>query len=134
MWIFVIALLNCSSDVNIVHEGSPSRILRVLLISLGMTILPKSSTLLTIPVAVPDICLRRWRSLASVDRCHSLWSLYPPPAALPSLPNCATPGFLGIIHDSRRKSNPYLPRESGENRICLIEKSAGICYNNKRKE
>ena len=37
-----------------------------------MTILPKSSTRRTIPVAVPDICLRRRRSLASVDRGHSL--------------------------------------------------------------
>ena len=72
-------------------------------------IIPYSSTLLTIPVAVPDICLRRRRSLASVDRCHSdslraaLWavarlhgacgrtslrSLLPPQAALPSLPCC----------------------------------------------
>ena len=38
------------------------------------------------PVAVPDICLRRRCSLASVDRGHSLRSLHPPPAALPSLP------------------------------------------------
>ena len=55
---------------------------------MGITIRPRSSTLLTIPVAVPDICLRRRRSLASVDRGHSLRSLYPPPAALPSLPSC----------------------------------------------
>ena len=38
------------------------------------------------PFAVPGICLRRRRSLASADRCHSLRSLHPPPAALPSLP------------------------------------------------
>ena len=47
----MIARLNFSSDVNVVREGSPSLILRVLLISLGITILPKSSTLRTIPVA-----------------------------------------------------------------------------------
>jgi hypothetical protein len=45
-----------------------------------------SHGLKTCPVAVPDICLRRQSALASVDRCHSLTSLYPPPAALGSLP------------------------------------------------
>ena len=79
---------NLHSSVNVVSRGSPSLILRVLRISLGITILPKSSTLLTIPVAVPDICLRRRCSLASVDRCHSLRSLHLPLAALPSLPSC----------------------------------------------
>ena len=83
---FVIARLNCSSDVNVVQEGSPSRILRVLLISLGITILPKSSTLLTIPVAVPGIFLADGAAASSADRGHSLRSLYPPPAALPLLP------------------------------------------------
>ena len=80
--------MNRSSDVNVVHEGSPSRMRRVRLISFGITILPKSSTLLTIPVAVPDICLRRRCSLASVDRCHSLCSLFLPQAAVASLPSC----------------------------------------------
>lgn len=42
---------NLSIGVNVVYEGSPSRILKVLLISLGITILPRSSTRLTIPVA-----------------------------------------------------------------------------------
>ena len=51
MQILVIALMNRSSDVNVVHEGSPSRMRRVRLISFGITILPKSSTLLTMPVA-----------------------------------------------------------------------------------
>ena len=46
-----IAQQNRSIGVNVVYEGSPSLILRVLLISLGITIRPKSSTLLTIPVA-----------------------------------------------------------------------------------
>ena len=40
-----------SKDVNVILEGSPSRILSVLRISLGMTIRPKSSTRRTIPVA-----------------------------------------------------------------------------------
>ena len=83
-----ITIQNLSIGVNVVSEGSPSLILRVLLISFGITILPKSSTRRTIPVAVPDICLRRRRSLASVDRGHSLRSLLPPQAALPSLPCC----------------------------------------------
>ena len=36
---------------NVVSDGSPSRIRRVRRISLGMTTLPRSSILLTIPVA-----------------------------------------------------------------------------------
>ena len=39
-----------SKDVNVVYEGSPSRMRSVLLNSLGMTILPGSSILRTIPV------------------------------------------------------------------------------------
>ena len=46
-----IAQQNLSLGVNVICEGSPSRILRVLRISLGITILPKSSTRRTIPVA-----------------------------------------------------------------------------------
>ena len=46
-----IAIQNLSKGVNVVSSESPSRILRVLLISLGITIRPKSSTLLTMPVA-----------------------------------------------------------------------------------
>ena len=40
-----------SHGVNVVCDGSPSRMRRVLLISFGMTILPKSSTRRTMPVA-----------------------------------------------------------------------------------
>ena len=40
-----------SPGVNVVSDGSPSRMRRVLLISLGMTTLPRSSMRLTIPVA-----------------------------------------------------------------------------------
>lgn len=46
-----IAQQNLSNGVNDICDGSPSRILIVLLISLGMTTLPRSSILLTIPVA-----------------------------------------------------------------------------------
>ena len=49
--ILCIAIQNLSIGVNVVCEGSPSRIFKVLLISLGITILPRSSTRLTIPVA-----------------------------------------------------------------------------------
>ena len=37
-------------------------------------------------VAVPDKIFGLTLFLDFIDRCHSLWSLYPPPAALPSLP------------------------------------------------
>ena len=46
-----IAQQNRSIGVNVVYEGSPSLILRVLLISFGITIRPRSSTRRTIPVA-----------------------------------------------------------------------------------
>ena len=46
-----IAQANLSFTVNDVNSGSPSRMRRVLLISFGMTILPKSSTRRTMPVA-----------------------------------------------------------------------------------
>ena len=48
---------NFSHRVNDVCNGSPSRILRVLLISFGMTIRPRSSTRRTMPVAFIDIPL-----------------------------------------------------------------------------
>ena len=38
------------------------------------------------PVAVPGICVGDGAPSSSADRCHSLRSLLPPPAALPSLP------------------------------------------------
>ena len=81
-------LQNLPIGVNVVSEGSPSLILRVLLISFGITIRPRSSTRLTIPVAVPDIFVGFQKPSSSVDRGHSLRSLHPPPAALPSLPSC----------------------------------------------
>ena len=45
------AIANFSSSVNELSSGSPSRIRIVLLISFGITTLPRSSILLTIPVA-----------------------------------------------------------------------------------
>ena len=42
---------NLSNGVNVVCDGTPSRIRRVRRISLGITTLPKSSIRLTIPVA-----------------------------------------------------------------------------------
>ena len=70
-----IAQQNLSIGVNVVSKGSPSRILRVLLISLGITILPKSSTLLTSPVAVPGALLADGAVTSLTDRGHSLRSL-----------------------------------------------------------
>ena len=55
-----------SQPVNVVCDGSPSRIRRVLLISLGITILPKSSTLLTMPVAF-ILSISFYRYLVGVD-------------------------------------------------------------------
>ena len=67
-------------------KGSPSLIRRVLLISFGMTMRLRSSTRRTIPVVVPGIFLAGGAASSSADRCHSLSSLYSPPAALASLP------------------------------------------------
>ena len=47
---------NRSIRVNAIRDGSPSRIRKVLLISLGMTTRPNSSILLTIPVALTMSC------------------------------------------------------------------------------
>ena len=49
--------------------------------------------------AVPEKIIGLTLILDFFDRGHSLCSLYPPPAALPSLPNCATPGYLFINRD-----------------------------------
>ena len=64
--------MNCSSDVNVVYEGSPSRIFKVLLISLGITILPQSSTQRTIPVAVPCVRLGDGAPALHTDRSFSV--------------------------------------------------------------
>ena len=52
LWsICIIARQNFSHGDNVVSDGSPSRIRMVRRISFGMTTLPRSSILLTIPVA-----------------------------------------------------------------------------------
>ena len=103
LFICSIAVMYPSDHPNVVSEGSPSRMRRVLRISLGMTTRPKSSILLTIPVAFILInflssilfgqFLLRCPASASLcsllaDRCHSLSSLHLPLAALASLPRC----------------------------------------------
>ena len=68
-----IAQQNLSIGVNVVSKGSPSLILRVLLISLGITILPRSSTRRTMPVAFIIYLspfLRRTQSLPCKGRWH----------------------------------------------------------------
>ena len=83
-----IEIQNLSIGVNVVNKGSPSRIFKVLRISLGITILPKSSTRRTIPVAMLGALVADGAAASLADRGHSLRSLHPPPAALPSLPGC----------------------------------------------
>lgn len=51
-----IAAQNLSHGANVICDGSPSLILSVRLISLGMTTLPSSSIRLTIPVAFMVTC------------------------------------------------------------------------------
>ena len=85
---------NRSIGVNVVSRGSPSLILRVLLISLGMTILPKSSTRRTIPVAVPGIFLADGAAASSADRCHSLRSLDSATGGAPIAPQLLSYIFL----------------------------------------
>ena len=42
---------------------------------------------LKIPVELPGALLADGAAASLTDLCHSLWSLYLPPAALPSLPH-----------------------------------------------
>ena len=83
-----IARQNLSKGVNVVCEGSPSRMRKLRRISFGITTLPKSSIRRTIPVAVPDFCSALHCFAAKIDRCHSLASLFLPQAALASFPRC----------------------------------------------
>ena len=63
--------------------------------------------MMVIPVAEPDKIFGLTLFLDFIDRCHSLRSLHPPPAALPSLPT----GLLhldGSIPEGTKKENhPY---------------------------
>ncbi|MBQ3252522.1 MAG: hypothetical protein IJB02_04710, partial [Oscillospiraceae bacterium] len=58
------------------------------------------------PVAVPGIFVADGAASSSADRCHSLRSLYPPQAALPSLPrfSLASPVQIGI--SNKKISHP----------------------------
>lgn len=51
----IIAMQNLSISVNVINDGSPSRIRMVRRISLGMTTRPKSSMRLTMPVAFKQV-------------------------------------------------------------------------------
>jgi len=46
---------------------------------------------------VPDIFVGFEKPSSSVDRGHSLWSLLPPQAALPSLPNSTTSAYIKFL-------------------------------------
>ena len=48
-----------------------------------------SGIVLEIPVEVPGALLADGAAASLTDLCHSLWSLYLPPAALPSLPHAS---------------------------------------------
>ena len=61
--------------------------------------------LLYVPVAVPDKIFGLTHVLDFIDRGHSLRSLYPPLAALPSLP----PSICNFFHKARAcESTPGL--------------------------
>ena len=47
----------------------------------------QARVLLRCPKFLLAVCSRNF------DRCHSLGALFPPPAVVASLPNCATPGY-----------------------------------------
>ena len=64
---------NRSIGVNVVCEGSPSRILSVLLISLGITIRPRSSTLLTMPVAFIYLSPLQMSQAPKAPLCKGGW-------------------------------------------------------------
>ena len=91
-----IAQQNLSIGVNVVSKGSPSLIFRVLLISFGITILPKSSTLLTMPVAFiylspflqgakPPLCKERWLPAGQTEGL-SVPTHYNPPVSFADSP------------------------------------------------
>ena len=67
---------------------------------------------MSLPVAVPGSCCVWQANLHLADRCHSLSSLYPPPAALASLPNSTIPAYFDNLH--------YCPLEptSNESSCC----------------
>ena len=68
-----IAKQKTSHPVNVVCDGSPSRILSVLLISLGITIRPRSSTLLTMPVAFIYLSPLQMSQAPKAPLCKGGW-------------------------------------------------------------
>ena len=52
---------------------------------------------MSLPVAVPDKIFGLSLFLDFIDRCHALCSLYPPLAALASLPNSTTSAYSSIF-------------------------------------
>ena len=59
---------------------------------------------ISVPVAVPGIFLADKAASSSADRCHSLRSLAPPPAALPSLPMVGMTVDLAVaVEESLKK-------------------------------
>ena len=63
---YFLRIISPSLSVNI-SKGSPSRILSVLRISFGITTLPKSSILLTIPVALISSCFLHFQLYSEVS-------------------------------------------------------------------
>ena len=56
---------------------------------------------MSLPVAVPDKIFGLTPILDFIDRCHSLRSLHPPQAALPSLPNSTTSANTSDFYTGR---------------------------------
>ena len=81
-----------------------------------------NSVLRISPVAVPYIFGGGHSRLENIDRGHSLGSLLPPPAALPSLPQRAT--LVGLI--TRRAQRQNLPRKNSPSRKQLWKSIASI--------
>ena len=54
--------------------------------------------MLSVPVAVPDKIFGLALSLDFIDRCHSLGSLFPPPAAVASFPDGAAASLTDLCH------------------------------------
>ena len=69
-----------------------------------------------IPVAVPGIFVAVGAASSSADRCHSLRSLHPPPAALPSLPPPFRQGRLWLVRltfcSRKRKFMAFAPNRT----------------------
>ena len=73
------------------------------------------------PVAVPCVRLGDKTPALHTDRCHSLRSLYPPLAALPSLPPVAFFGyFLGETRKYRPRQGPEVRNRRLPQPVCAL--------------